>query len=526
MKENRINEKRKTDYRVEVALGVFVILHIIFAVYLGIQKINYHYDEWLTFGLANNTMGGVDLKKGKIYHGFSLYNDYLSVKNSERFDYGDVWKNQAKDVHPPFYYVIIHTICSVFPEQFSKWFGIVPNIFFMIWIDFLFFRLAKCILKDDWLALVTTLAAGTNLLAMNMVIFIRMYEMMTFFIIGISLLFAVYFNKEKDWKFYIGTYLLSVGGTMTQYYFLIYLFFLCLFFGIRLLMQRKWRVIFRFITTFFVAGISCIVIFPAMIVQIFGGSTRGKQAFSAIHTLHNYGKYLKIYGGILNANVFGGLSFGILFIFVLLMILMIYKKGWKNCAKEIVTVPGMLLFAGILYTMLIAKIAPYRTERYVMPVGWIFILFSVWFIYKGITTVVDLTRKGWITGAIFVMLLFMAVNSLRMSDWKYKYTYQKNQYQLDIAEKYKNCSVVYVYKIRSRTACNAEELKKYKDYVFVKPGELEKLIAETNMDRMILYVANSYEEESIIDTILKTNSQLGNVSFLFKSRYANVYYIE
>lgn len=519
-------QKRKIKYRVKIVFGIFIILHILFAVYLGIQKINYHYDEYLTFSLANNSIGALDIENGKVYSGFSLYEDYLSVKNTERFDYKGVWKNQAADVHPPFYYVIIHTICSLFPGQFSKWFGIIPNIFFMISIDFLFFRLARSILKNDWLALVTTVAAGTSMLAMNMVIFIRMYEMMTFFVVGISLLFAVYYNKDRDWKFYTGCYLFAIGGTMTQYYFLIYLFFLCSFFAIRLLLQRKWKEILWFITAFAAAGASCILIFPAIVKQIFGGSIRGKQAFSAIQTFHNYDKYLEEYYDILNTNIFGGLFIWILLISVLLMIVMLYKKGWKSCAKGIDTVPVMLLSAGILYILLIAKIAPYRTMRYVMPIGWIFILFSVWFLYKSVTNIVNISHLNRLSGGILVMLLFIAVNALGKSEWRYQYDYANSAEYFDIAEEYSDCSVIYVYKIRSRTVCNAGELKRYKDYVFTKSKGLKELVEKTEESPVLIYIANNYDENEIIDTVLEADSHFEKADFLFKSGYAKVYYVE
>ncbi|MDE6435496.1 MAG: glucosyltransferase domain-containing protein [Lachnospiraceae bacterium] len=518
-------ENKKMNHKIKAALTIFIILHIIFAVFLGMNKINFHYDEWLTFGLANNTMGGVNIENGKLYHGFSLYNDYLSVKDAERFDYEGVWENQAKDVHPPFYYVIIHTICSVFSEQSSKWFGIIPNIFFMVCIDIFLFLLAKCILKEDWLSFITAFAAGTNMLAMNMVIFLRMYEMVTFFIVCISLLFSMYFNRDKDWKFYIGCYLCAVGGTMTHYYFLVYLFFLCIFFGIRLLIQRKWKEICSFFLTFLIAGGSCVLIFPAMIKQIFCGSTRGKQAFSAIQTFQNYGKYLVEYYEILNTDIFGGVSIWILFGFCCFVFWLIYKKRLNKWVERMDLVPVMLLSAGVLYVILIAKIAPYRTDRYVMPVGWIFIVFFVWLI-KDLTTVMDITGKGRLNGGILLILLFMALSSMRISDWKYKYDYQNDQQRFDIVEEYKACSVIYVYRVRSRTACNAQELKRCKDYVFVKPKGLQKLVEKEDKNQMLLYIDEKYDDAEIINTILAENTHLKGATFLFKSRYAKVYYME
>lgn len=524
MEIEQIGGKKNSGQKMKILFSLFIIIHIIFAVYLGMQKINYHYDERLTFGLANNTMSGVKIENGKVYHGFSLYNDYLSVRSTERFDYKGVWKNQAKDVHPPFYYVIIHTICSFFPEQYSKWFGIVPNIIFMILVDLLLYQLANFILKDKGLALITAAAAGTTILAMNMVIFIRMYAMMTVFVVGISLVFIVYFDREKDWKFYTGCYMFTVGGTMTQYYFLIYLFFLCLFFGIRLLVQKKWRETAGFVTVFFAAGGSCFLIFPAMLKQIFGGSKRGRQALEAIQTFTSYDEYLKEYYKILNRDVFGGIFLGVMAAAVLLIVFVVYKRGWKRCFQELNTAAVMLLFAGILYIIVIAKIAPYRTLRYIMPFGWIFILFSIW-LYQGAVTVLKINSKVLVNGIALILFLCMGVNSLRLSDWQYRYTYQSMQPIFDIVQEYKDCSAVCVYKKPQRTACNAEELRWFKDYVFAKPKDLEKILEEREIKQMVLYIINRSETDLIMNTALQ-GKESEHAKFLFNSGYANVYYIE
>ncbi len=59
-----------------------------------------------------------------------FYNNYFAVKKNERFDYRKVWKNQKNDVHPPIYYILLHTICSFFPGKFSWWYAGSINIFF------------------------------------------------------------------------------------------------------------------------------------------------------------------------------------------------------------------------------------------------------------------------------------------------------------------------------------------------------------------------------------------------------------
>lgn len=523
MKTEQLKGKKDWTY---IILGILIMLHVCFAIYLGIQKFDYHVDEYFTFGLANNTMTGVNIEDGKVYQGFDLFNDYLSVKENERFDYKGVWENQAKDVHPPFYYVIIHTICSLFPGQCSKWFGIAPNIIFMILADILLFKLTQCLLKNNGIALITVVATGVTMLNMNMVIYIRMYVMVVVPAIGIALVFAKYFNKDKDRKFYIGCYLFAVCGTMMQYYYLIYLFFLCFFMGLHLLFQKKWKEIIKFILIFAVAGISCLIIFPAMLQQIFGNGYRGKEAFALAKTFENYGQYLKEYFRILNDNIFGGCLQYLILVFVLLSIGILIKKGGKYCLRGIARMPVLLFATGIFYVCVIAKVAPYRTERYAMPVGWIFVLFTVWYLYKGIRLIFGIQKTGWLNAGILILNMFFIVSCLNMTKWDYRYTHPFKGNNFNIIEKYKDYSVIYIYAYESRTLSNAEELKIFKDYTFVTSENMMELLPKTDDNGIILYIDSEYDQEEIINAIKQKNHCLEKSTFLFQSVSANVYYLE
>lgn len=62
-----------------------------------------------------------------------FWNSALTVQQEYAFNYKSVFYNQAQDVHPPLYYVIIHTISSFFPGTYSKWFAIIPNMMFLHW---------------------------------------------------------------------------------------------------------------------------------------------------------------------------------------------------------------------------------------------------------------------------------------------------------------------------------------------------------------------------------------------------------
>ena len=96
-----------------IIYGLFVILMII----VIIQNEHYHMDEICSYGLSNHQIH-FPFKEGKYeYPKEIFYKNYLVVNINSRFNYYKVWENQSKDVHPPMYYVFLHTIYSFFPEK-------------------------------------------------------------------------------------------------------------------------------------------------------------------------------------------------------------------------------------------------------------------------------------------------------------------------------------------------------------------------------------------------------------------------
>ena len=46
--------------------------------------------------------------------------DEFRVLPGQRFQYGTVTRMQTYDVHPPFYYLLLHTVCSLFPRKVQQ----------------------------------------------------------------------------------------------------------------------------------------------------------------------------------------------------------------------------------------------------------------------------------------------------------------------------------------------------------------------------------------------------------------------
>ena len=523
----RKEKMTRTDKAFRICFFGFLVFYLIYLFFLGTQKINFHIDEYFTYALSNKEGAPMPVwpiwEDGKTYEGLTYFEQNMMPEGTERFNYAMVWENQANDVHPPLYYVLFHTVCSVFSETFSKWQGLSINFVLMIVINILVYGIAKKMFKEKWIALIAMIVNAMTLLTLNMAMFLRMYGLMTMFILCIVLLFLTYARKEKDWKFYLGTLLFSVGGALTQYYFLIFLFFICLVFGFMLLYQKKWKDVSIFVGSLAGAGAVSIFIFPSMLVQIFGGSDRGQEAFQNIQTLPNMFARLKDYYNIINSEVFGGYM-PLFIILACVMLILVITKQWVKC--ENVQDLCIVLFPTIAYCVIVALISPYMQDRYIMGTGPLWILSSIWLLYYFFIPLFkseNIKKTNIIIGCI---ACFVVVSGLNNVSWEPTYTYQYMREKYEMIEEYKECSVVYVYDYSWTFNDNIVELEKYKDYTFIKPENLGEYMETRDDDRIIVYNESPLENEDLCSIILQSNYKLTKYTTLFKNSAESILYFE
>lgn len=537
----------KNNNLIKIVFMLFLLLHVLYMVMWGTKKINYHVDEYYTYGLANNR-GSIEpvWEDGKIYEGDTVFLNYLAPDESERFDYSIVWENQAKDVHPPLYYIFVHTICSFFPNIFSKWEALTLNLVFLTIVDILVYFIAKLLIKNQWTSFWAMALNGMTVLCLNMVLFLRMYVLMTVFVLGVTLLFLKYWNRSLDKLFYILLFFLSVGGALTQYYFLIYLFFSVLIFEIIRLIQNRWgKETILSILTLAGAGVVSIMIFPAMLEQIFGDGYRGQEAFENARTLTDVPRHITEYARIINNELFGGWGIVILFFSVCFIILTVskYQKKLKKILPLLI-----LLIPAVCYCLVISVIAPYQYDRYIMGVGPLFVLAAIYFVYQTMNYALsDKSRlpemhelscslryaykekhHRFINTIIVVLFGIMILSSMSVSKWDSPYTYQSTKSHLEIAEKYKDCHILFVYNAPWTVNDKMQELIQYQDYTFLKEQEVSNYKTTNDRDDMIVYISNSIKMESVIPLIQKNNPELTRVEMLYRDAhpdFASVYHL-
>lgn len=227
------------------AFLLLLLLQLLLLIYYGSRKSGFHEDEFYSYYSTNKT-AGLFVNDREWIDKDSYRNEFV-VLPGEQFRYGIVKQMQSWDVHPPLYYYILHTVCSLFPGVFSKWLGIAVNLTAFVPCFFLLagivYEIAGKGEKGVRLAFLTCLLWGGSAAVISGVMFIRMYQWMTLFVLLCAWLHVRAVRKQKFGL----PFLIPVGvtvflGFLTQYFYMVFHFFLGAAFCVYLLSRKKIRV--------------------------------------------------------------------------------------------------------------------------------------------------------------------------------------------------------------------------------------------------------------------------------------------
>ncbi len=225
-----------------IILVIIIAVQVLFLGYAGAKKQEFHIDEIYSYTLSNS------YHADKISHDDRLWNtwisgndlhDLLTVQKGERFAYSTVYRNNTTDCHPPLYYWIMHTVCSLTPGRFSKWSGLSINIgLFALTGVFIFLISNEVIGSEKWKFLPVVLW-GFSGLAVDTTTFIRMYMMLTANTACFVFLHVRMFRHGVNARRLVLVWAAIFLGAMTHYYSLLSGFWGCLFFAVYLLRKKE-----------------------------------------------------------------------------------------------------------------------------------------------------------------------------------------------------------------------------------------------------------------------------------------------
>ena len=423
-----------------LVLQVFVIFH------LGRAKQEYHIDEIYSYILSNSY--GTD----RIANDPDVWNQWVKgedfdrfvvVKEGERFAYEKTYYNNTLDAHPPLYYYSLHTVCSFFPERFSKWFGIGLNIFFFIITECLLYRLSRKIFGNNiWALLPVCIYGGTNV-AYNTALYIRMYMLLTMFAVLLANVHYDMLKKSFSLNWAMACFLVTYLGIFTHYYFALFAFYIALFTCIYYLIHKQWQNFIQYGFCMLGAVGAVFYSYPAAVSQIGGSATNnvGKEISKNLLNFSDWGKNIVSMGYYdLTKGLFGGIERVkplLIAAAAITIILAVWKHEKKN-AEEVhpeFGKIGVLLLLLFLVIVTIAKItgqfAYFRYLYYLIP---LLALGFAWVIYA-VVYYLPLNKTIIAAGAgLFWLCGTYGIYSGNVNAFLYNDRYQNNQRIVELCQ--------------------------------------------------------------------------------------------
>jgi hypothetical protein len=520
------NVKRNTAV---CLLFLLIVLQLLVCIAFGVQKKGFHEDEYYSYYSTCRTAGLYE--PDREWQSAETVRNEFTVLPGEGFNYGLVALTQSWDVHPPFYYDLLHTVCSLFPGTFTKWTGIAVNLFAFVAAQILLYLLSCEAQEDRRLSLLICAVWGFHPMAVSFVMFIRMYETLSAFVIACALFHVRFLRRMEEGaeagktagisrKVYFQTILplMVCGylGFLTQYYYVIFFFFAGLFTFLWLLKHGRAGAAAVYTVSCIACLSAAVLTFPASLSQILHGY-RGTEAVSEFVSKTNLLQRLSFFLGLLNGSLYGGTFYAVAAVIVLSMILLRSKLN-VQCR--------LLVFAAAGYFLVVAKTALIlgaTSNRYEMPVYGILILLTFTLISQLLSEYTAKREKGTGISAgtekvrravLSILAACCAVLTVRglLFSRDVLFLYPEESQWVDYADEHSSEPALVVY--NSATPMNVwrltKELLEYPKAYYMDSADTAPIEDETikTADSLQVYMADSDDSQAQLKNILDSDPGL------------------
>lgn len=531
-------QKKKRRYF--VCFMVIWAVQMAAAFYFCTQKSGFHEDEYYTYYSTART-AGFYVEDGKWMDKETYRNEFV-VLPGQQFQYGLVRQVQSWDVHPPVYYWIFHTVASFVPGVFSKWIGLGINLFIhginLALLTYLSYLAGG---KNEKLALAVMMFYGLTPAAISGVVFIRMYELLTMFVLLCAILHVnevCGLQKEKlsFVNFLLPLMVVTYLGFLTQYYYFIFLFYMGVgFCAYRLWHDRNLWNCLRYGVSQMTAFLLAYLTYPSCLGQMFRGQ-RGAQATENFLDLSNTTMRFRFFLALLDEYVFGKLLAGFLLVVIVLFLFMYFRRSAGQLAMQGKGVSwwpwGILCFAVAGYFLTVSKTALLlgdTSNRYQLPVYGMIVLLIFGAIYSMWEQCMP--QKSWsvyLAAAALVLCLVIDCTGLMTGKVVFLYPEDREQIAFAVSQAQAGTPVVYLYHEGADWCIwdTANELMEYEAVYFAKAGGeglfTDKTIAGASS--LVVYLADGVDVQAQIDRIFESCEKLTECELQYEEKYCDVYY--
>lgn len=489
--------------KIVIIICIIGLLQLAASIYFAGQKNYLFFDEVFSYPAANNTKE-LEFYENQWMDG-EWFEQFMSVSPDQRFNYRIPYENQIDDVHPPLFYMFMHTAGSLIPGEFSVWTGVGCNIVFFMISMIVLYCLGKEVLGNEYCGLVAAALYAISYGGLNTMIYIRMYMLMTMFVILQAFVYLKYFEKNKiPEKAYVLLALTLVGGVLSQYYFVFIAFFFGIWYTIKFIKEKKYKILGNYLITIFLSAAGSLLVWPAMLEHLFGGS-RGEEATASLFSLDGYIANLKEMFRIMNNDMFTKLL--VVILAGMLVLALLNRRKGTGIARECIYKIFVLLFVCTGYFLLVTKVAPYQVDRYVMPIYPL-----VYLIIVGICCELLKNLISWKYAVILCLAGFGGLSLIHIIHSGIPYTYAKNSDNIErheVVEEYRDCYALYISDDSSTQFYDAVQmLRKYQGYYYVFDLETVETTKEDmgilqDEQMLLVYIKNSRTFEETNEFINK-----------------------
>lgn len=308
------------------------------------------------------------------WHSGEDFKNYVTVQEGERFKYGNAYKNQVCDVHPPMYYFLLHTVCSFFPDTFSKWYAASLNLFLYSLSILVLFLIGQRVLKSDKKALLAAAVWALSRGGISNAAFFRMYMLMT-----LLTLMLVYFHlrllENFKIRYIVLIFAVNAAGFLTQYYFYVFSFFLTAAVCVYMLFKKHIKHLTVYALSVLASVGAALLIFPATILHLFQGAYTDITA-NGFRKIFEYNRFLTYllqdYTGLTSAeNTLAADLLPVILIIVLLGLWLWSCKKKINIKEKMQTLwhslsvdYTVLIISAVISGYVISALCPFMTYFY------------------------------------------------------------------------------------------------------------------------------------------------------------------
>ena len=422
--------------------------------------------------------------------------DYLTVRGwKEVVNYIVPYYNQAKDVHPPLFYFLVHTVQIIFYGRFSKFIIFIINIVFAVLSTILIKNIMEKMGKEH-LAIPSMILYGFSMGAISTVIFQRMYMMLVFFILSfISVNFDIVKNDfQIDKKMWRKLGLIAILGYLTQYYFCIFAFGIALVVFIYVCQKRDKKEIKSYILNYLKIAIIGLILYPFSINHVFF-SYRGVGV-----SVMNKGYFEKLLDYLSLIGYSFSIPVAIIGIAIIAMIgfYIVKRKEYEKFNPYIL----LLIVPILIYIAVVVKTAPeveyVHTLRYIMcilPVIAILVVLSIDAFIKN----KKVSEIALITVAILVSIYGLITSSPF-------FLYKGYNKYLQIAKENKECRFVYVGDTVFNHIQSMQEFCIYRESLILNEEQINYFIENEELkeeNEFILSIKKYKNDEEVLKKVIE-----------------------